>query len=311
MKRSLLFLFLLLLSPRLFAADADTVAQAKAQVTAVNDGYLAELRSQLAFVKEKGGEKGVSFQTFIEREMTFLGGNHIGDRLLLNAKPAPEDASLVAAMKLASPPYFQKISDAQAKSEKAKDSILKGVASATSRGNLTKEQKAQMIEAVKAAADGVASVKEGMPTMSGSFSCGRLGKVTMVRCTLEMNLEAAKTWCEANGCVMVEPKSVKELLEVLAALQKANKGSFLFGLGLLYKADETDRKAVGEISNLQGVAWSMSKIDKSLLKGRMGSWGTWLLVKPDGFQSQASVNSPFNLQTPLQGFLVTKSQITK
>ena len=168
-----------------------------------------------------------------------------------------------------------------------------------------------MIEAVKAAADGVASVKEGLPTMSGSFSCGRLGKVAMVRCTLETTLEAAKTWCEANGCVMLEPKSAKELLEVQAALRKANKGSFIFGVGLLYKADDTDRQALGEVSNLQGVAWSMSKVDKSLLQGRMGSWGQWLLVTPGGFQSQASVNSPFNLQTPLQGFLVTKGPIAK
>jgi hypothetical protein len=61
-------------------------------------------------------------------------------------------------MKLASPPLFRTLSEVQAKSETLKDAILKNVTSATAKGSLTKEQKAQAIEAVKSAADGVASV---------------------------------------------------------------------------------------------------------------------------------------------------------
>jgi hypothetical protein len=311
MKRSIHLSCLLLFSLRIFAADTDYVTEAKAGVAAVNDGYIKELGSQLAIVKQKGGEKGAPFQTFIERELAFLGGNHAAGRMVLNSKLAPEDAKLVVAMKLASPALFRTLSEAQAKSEKEKNVILENVASAASKGNLTKEQKSQMTEAVKAAADGVASVKEGLPTVGDSFICGRLGKVTMIRCTMETSLKAATAWCEENGYVMVEPKSAKELLEVLASLQKANKGSFLFGVGLVYKADDTDRQAVGAISNLQGVAWPMSKSEKSLLQGRIGSWGPWLLVKEGGFQSQASINSVFNPQPPLQGFLVTKGATAK
>src|SRR5436189_4991438 len=106
MKSSLLLSCLLFLVLPIFAADTDPVTEAKAKVTAVNEGYMTELASQLAIVK-KGGEKGVPFQTFIEREVAYLGGNHTASRLVFTATLAPEDAKLVVAMKQASASLFR------------------------------------------------------------------------------------------------------------------------------------------------------------------------------------------------------------